>query len=143
MTTKRPAPKSVAIPVGNVVLDGVTIEWNFTLPPIKSSANNRENRFAKSKRVKLQRDGAYYAACAAKVPRHGFTGSVTLVRYGWQPMDDDNLAYAFKACRDGIAKALGIDDGDKRVEWLYEQYKGKPAVVVTVSRLQNQAVTNV
>ena len=36
-------------------------------------------------------------------------------------LDSDNLASACKNARDGIAAALGVDDGDERIEWRYEQ----------------------
>lgn len=41
-------------------------------------------------------------------------------------MDDDNLAISAKALRDGIAEALGVDDGDKNlITWEYDQKLGK------------------
>lgn len=46
---------------------------------------------------------------------------VTLTRIGPKKMDDDNLARAFKGIRDAIAAKLGVDDGDSKVKWLYEQ----------------------
>lgn len=39
-------------------------------------------------------------------------------------LDTDNLASALKAVRDGIADALGRDDGDGEIEWRYDQAKG-------------------
>lgn len=41
-------------------------------------------------------------------------------------LDGDNLVSSLKAVRDGVADALGIDDGDPRVTWVYEQRRGKP-----------------
>lgn len=46
---------------------------------------------------------------------------VTLVRYGHQLLDDDNLVSSFKPLRDSIAKSIGVDDGDKRFRWEYGQ----------------------
>lgn len=41
-------------------------------------------------------------------------------------MDDDNLAISAKALRDGIAEALGVNDGDRSVvTWEYDQKLGK------------------
>src|SRR5277367_4549020 len=40
---------------------------------------------------------------------------VTITRVGQRKMDSDNLASSLKATRDGIAQALGIDDGDEKV----------------------------
>lgn len=50
---------------------------------------------------------------------------VTFTRIAPRKLDDDNLASACKGTRDGIADALGIDDGDERVTWRYGQRKGK------------------
>ena len=41
-------------------------------------------------------------------------------------LDDDNLASGFKSTRDGVADWLGIDDGSKRLTWVYKQVKGPP-----------------
>ena len=39
-----------------------------------------------------------------------------------RPADDDNLPTAMKAIRDGIAKALGFDDGNRKAyQWTYDQ----------------------
>lgn len=51
--------------------------------------------------------------------------AVYLVRVAPRELDGDNLQRALKACRDGVADALGIDDRDKRVTWLYEQVRGR------------------
>ena len=48
---------------------------------------------------------------------------VTITRRGPQEMDDDNLAGVCKWFRDGVAKALGVDDKSKRYRWKYEQEK--------------------
>jgi hypothetical protein len=40
-------------------------------------------------------------------------------------LDGDNLQGSLKACRDGVADWLKVDDRDPRVTWLYEQRRGK------------------
>jgi hypothetical protein len=50
---------------------------------------------------------------------------VTLTRVGVRELDSDNLARSMKACRDGVADALGVDDGSKLYDWQYRQRKGK------------------
>lgn len=40
-------------------------------------------------------------------------------------LDDDNLRGVLKSVRDGIADKLGVDDGDPRIEWKYEQARCK------------------
>lgn len=46
---------------------------------------------------------------------------VAFVRYSCRTLDKDNLAGAFKHIQDAVAKIIGIDDGDGRVEWDYSQ----------------------
>ena len=47
--------------------------------------------------------------------------------------DSDNLPVSMKAVRDGIADAIGIDDGDKRLVWEYGQRRRKEyGVEVTI-----------
>lgn len=46
---------------------------------------------------------------------------VTLTRVSPRRLDGDNLASAFKAVRDGVADALGRNDGDSEIDWRYEQ----------------------
>lgn len=63
---------------------------------------------------------------------------ITLVRIAPCRLDDDNLAAACKAVRDGIADALGLDDGDARLTWHYAQRRGgvrEYAVEVTIQSL--------
>lgn len=52
-----------------------------------------------------------------------FPVAVRLVRLapGTRPMDDDNLPSAMKHVRDEIAAAYGVDDGDRRWRWSYDQ----------------------
>lgn len=63
---------------------------------------------------------------------------VTLIRQSTtaKRMDGDGLQAAMKPVRDGIADALGIDDGSDRIEWKYEQEKtGEYAVEVKIERM--------
>lgn len=50
---------------------------------------------------------------------------VTLTRYGPRTLDDDNLAFSFKAVRDAVAKVVGIDDGKPIWDWRYAQEQSK------------------
>ena len=56
--------------------------------------------------------------------------TVRITRVAPRPLDDDNLASACKALRDGIADALRVfgvrDDRDARVRWQYAQARGAP-----------------
>ena len=100
-----------------------------------SEANRREHWAAKAKRAKAQRGlaGALTRLnlinaepCKFDAPRNSRRRSVTLTRVAPRKLDTDNLARSLKAVRDGIADALGIDDGDERVAWLYAQRRGAP-----------------
>ena len=60
---------------------------------------------------------------------------IRLTRIAPRGLDSDNLAGALKAVRDGVADALGMDDGDARLTWLYAQRRGRPgeyAVLVEI-----------
>jgi hypothetical protein len=58
--------------------------------------------------------------------------SVTLTRIAPRSLDDDNLRGALKAVRDGVADALGVDDGHASITWQYAQEKGPPKVYAVV-----------
>lgn len=103
------------------------------LLPIRvvSEANLSQNRFARGRRVKEQR-GVAAMLMRAHLPTPRPTPPMTITmtrlypdhnvgRSRSQRMDDDNLTRSLKATRDGIADALGFDDGDERVEWICEQ----------------------
>lgn len=97
------------------------------LIPIRtiSEANGREHWRAKANRAKHQREMArMFTAQWEPLPKPPLT--ITITRIGVRPLDDDNLATSQKAVRDGIADAIGIDDGDARLSWRYAQRKGKP-----------------
>jgi hypothetical protein len=74
---------------------------------------------------------AYIALGVARLFRERPIGA----RLTGRALDGDNLQRALKAVRDGVADALGIDDGDSRIEWQYGQRrggKGEYAVEVTI-----------
>ena len=59
---------------------------------------------------------------------------VTLTRHGPRKLDDDNLSAAFKRIRDGVADALGVDDGNRRrVRWEYKQRRGAYEVGISIA----------
>jgi len=58
--------------------------------------------------------------------------TVTLTRVGPRKLDGDNVQGALKAARDGVADALGVDDGSEEVLWFYEQERGVYEVRVKV-----------
>jgi len=61
------------------------------------------------------------------------TDFLTPVIFSGRRMDSDGLAISFKGVRDGLAVAMGIDDGDERIEWQYDQQIGKEySVSITI-----------
>ena len=100
-----------------------------TLPlKLVSVANRREHWSVRARRARAHRQAAIV------VPRPDFAPpyTVTITRIGPRRLDDDNLASAAKALRDGIADRLGMDDGDSRISWRYRQDHGDYGAVVEI-----------
>ncbi len=110
--------------------------WSITVSvptAIVSEANTRQHWSKKERRKNEQRSAVgiaffhtpFRTPCPLPV-------AVTLTHIG-QKMDDDNLANGFKGIRDYIASVLlGVDDGDSRVTWKYDQRAGRPGVEVRI-----------
>lgn len=99
----------------------------FTIPiQLVSEANTREHWAKKARRARAQRAAALMAVRAhANGRKLTAPFVVTLTRISPRGLDDDNLARAFKAVRDGVAEALNVDDGDeRRIRWAYRQERG-------------------
>lgn len=103
------------------LVHSVTIEGLRT----KSEANQREHWHARHRRTKPQR-------LAARLHVQQLIGSapnwkparVHLTRLAPRTLDDDNLAGALKAVRDGVADAFGCDDSARSgIEWTRGQEK--------------------
>jgi hypothetical protein len=94
----------------------------FALDLKLQGPNAREHWAETARRRKIERAAAYHRARHARVRPllEGEIATITMTRTG-RRMDDDNLAAAFKAVRDGIADALEIDDGDERLSWVPRQ----------------------
>ena len=102
-----------------------------TLPlVVPSVANLREHHHAKAKRMTEHRHAGSLLVRGRTL--YGRRLVVLLTRIAPRELDDDNLASALKAVRDGVADGLGVDDRDPRVTWLCDQRKGKPAVQLDV-----------
>lgn len=113
------------------------------LLPIRtwSEANLRIHWGKRARRAKKQRQAARLFVRAAR-PALPATGAiaVTLTRIAPRVLDTDNLASGLKAVRDGVADALGVNDGSSRIEWRYAQEKGKPREYAV--RVEIQAVSD-
>jgi hypothetical protein len=96
------------------------------------------HHFARAKLTKMHRTETWKAMRHTGFGQMSDSVKVTMTRESAGSLDDDNLRGALKACRDGIADWLGINDNDKRVEWVYQQRqvpRGTYAVVVQVEHL--------
>lgn len=91
---------------------------------IISEANSRDHWRKSSARKKEHRAIARAVLQQHARPMHEGAVKILLTRIGPRTLDDDNLASGFKACRDGVADWLGIDDGSPRLAWSYTQAKG-------------------
>lgn len=100
------------------------VEIPMVLP---SNANLREHWAQKAKRNRDQR-GVVKLTCTPTFMSNGVAlpVCVRLTRIAPRQLDGDNLVSCFKAVRDGVADALGVDDRDARVRWSYNQERGQP-----------------
>ena len=89
-----------------------------------SEANRREHWASKLKRKKSQQHD-FSIIWKSHKPKVQLPATITFTRYSCQVMDSDNLAGAFKHCRDQLAKEIGVDDGDERLTFIYKQKRIK------------------
>ena len=114
---------------------------------LRSASNLNEHWRARHRRTVAQRSMITLAMKAhaehrglLEYMRGGGRLWVTMIRVSPRFLDDDNLAGAFKAVRDGIAKELGVSDAPGGpVEWRYDQRKpltpkATPGVMVMFGR---------
>lgn len=116
------------------------------LLPIRtwSEPNLRGHWAQRARRAHKQREAARLLVRAALVslppasPLRAWKQKiiVRLTRIGPRRLDSDNLAAALKHIRDGVADALGMDDGDERLTWLYAQRNGKPGEYAVLVEIQ-------
>lgn len=89
----------------------IVLPWpDHTLSP-----NARPHHFALARAKKAAKTAAYYLTREA-VGKAAFAAPLP-VKITFNPpsnhrRDDDNMIASFKAARDGIAKAIGVDDAD-------------------------------
>lgn len=104
-----------------------------TLPlKVVNESNQREHWTKRAARTKDAR-GTVAMVVRMQVKQLGPPPYVvTLTRIAPRNLDTDGVVSALKATRDGVADALGIDDGDERIEWRYGQRRGSKADVTLV-----------
>jgi hypothetical protein len=104
-----------------------------------SAPNGREHWAAKARRVKGERFQVRLVLSQYIPPYCGHDVAVTVVRCAPRPLrDDDNLTASAKAVRDEIARWLGSDDSDSRIEWRVEQRKSTRKDQGTVIRIESK-----
>lgn len=88
-----------------------------------SLSNMREHWAKRHRRESAHRLMARAAVRAAHPPEIAPRAHLTirLTRLGRRKLDDDNLRGALKSIRDGVADALGMDDGHTALRWSYSQ----------------------
>lgn len=93
---------------------------------IYSNANMREHWAVKARRTKDQRAAGFVSLSDVldfKPCQHDKI-EITITRVGKRKLDDDNLAGGCKGLRDGLAEAMGLDDGGPWFTWIYKQEIG-------------------
>lgn len=91
-------------------------------------------------RAKMQLKTAYLHTLGA-IGRQAVTFPliVTITRISPRELDWDNAVGSAKATIDAVAKALRIDDRDKRVTWDVKQEKGPSAVRIRIEAREEVA----
>ena len=107
-------------------------------PPAVLSPNKRVHWAVRNKAVKSYREECHWLTKASGI-RIDWDGIVHLWITMCQPdrrhRDDDNCIAAFKAGRDGVAQALGLDDKRFRIHpWLSDEVVKGGQVRVRFSR---------
>lgn len=96
------------------------VEFEIRGLKLVSEANQREHHMVRARRKKLQTDTARAHALSHRA-RPVLPLRIVITRIGAKRLDQDNLAGACKGVQDGLALAYKFDDGDPRVQWVYEQ----------------------
>ena len=114
-------------------------EVAFTIPAmrLRNIANVRWHWSQRARHASAQRMAARMWASRALAGRSPVGDLVvTITRIAPRAMDSDGAVIAAKHVRDGVADALGLDDGDRRLTWHVVQRRGEPrqhAVAVTMA----------
>lgn len=121
-------PADLANPLLRIRGDGMIYEFEIPVRTV-SEANMREHWGRKAERTRnIRAVVAIVMRQPTVMPKAGWTPlpkTITMTRIAPRMFDSDNSIRALKAVRDEIAKQIGIDDGDDRLTWRYEQRKGK------------------
>lgn len=98
-----------------------------------NALNRREHHMARHRRIRSHRTQAFLAVRASlAAARVQPPCTVTMTRIAPSEGLDahDGLPASLKGLVDGVADALGLDDGDERLTWRYDQRRGPWAVEI-------------
>ena len=104
------------------------IKMNITIPlKTVSLLNQREAWQVTAKRKKLHRD--VVTRHLEGFPKPTLPATIFLTRIAPGRLDPhDNLPSSMKHVVDAIAAWIGVDDGDGRLRWLYDQKKAPKGI---------------
>ena len=101
---------------------------SVTLPlRLVSVANVREHGARRGRRFGDHKH-VVYCSLYGRLRDAGLSGApcrATITRLGPRRLDPDNKVAAMKGVIDGIAAAVGVDDGDPRWDWVWRQEASK------------------
>lgn len=112
----------------------ITIGW----PPVELSPNSRSHYMVKHRAGKKAEEEAMWATRIVKPLSWNHDGSKLRLTFIAHPpdkrsRDDDNFAARLKKSRDGIAKALGVDDRVfEQQQIIFAEPVKTPCVVVLI-----------
>lgn len=99
-----------------------------------TTLNDRSHWSVRYRKAKKERETALLCLMTKGRPPE-LPVTVELTRHATRLLDDDNLVSCMKACRDGVADWLGVDDGDPRITWVVKQRKAPkhPGTMILVA----------
>lgn len=124
---------------GGRVMQTVILPW----PPSVLRPNSRPHRMERARAVKKYRDDAFWRCRGAGIRRLDARRARIVMCFcppDNRVRDDDGDIGAFKAARDGIATAIGIDDSRRNWVTSYEwgEVRKGGAVLVTIEPLREE-----
>ena len=96
------------------------------LVPVEArSLNKKDNHYmSRARRVKAAREAVHWSLKTIKKPVLPCVVLLCRIANSTGLDEHDNLPGSMKPMVDGVAKWLGIDDRDNRVQWRYSQERG-------------------
>jgi len=105
-----------------------------------SVANTREHWLKRMRKTKIHRSAAGLLVRVAMSGPVTLPCTITITRVAPRKLDSDNLARSQKAIRDGIADAIGYDDGNEGITWVYKQERGQVKEYAVLVEVEEKGV---